>query len=278
MPRDAHRLPSGQEDEEKRIEGADRAVVSLEGVTYRYHDLPGAPPVLEDVALSIKAGDFLGVIGPNGGGKTTLLKIMLGLLRPQAGVVRVLGRPPREVSRLIGYVPQHVQIDENVPATVQDVVLTGRLGLSSWGVGYGPKHTEAALAAMERAGVAELKDRSMGTLSGGQRQRVLIARSLAGSAKILLLDEPMAGVDTHMEKGILDLLHTLNAQIPVVLVSHDIGFVSAHVNRVACLNRRLVVHRPEEISEAVIAEMYRTHGTVQRIRHSDECPIDEEEK
>ena len=107
------------------------AVVILSGVTYRYRETLGLPPVLEDVYLTVEQGDFTGLIGPNGGGKTTLLKITLGLIDPQAGKVRVLGRPPREVSRLIGYVPQHAQIDTTIPATVLDVVLTGRLLSSS---------------------------------------------------------------------------------------------------------------------------------------------------
>lgn len=253
-------------------------VVAVSNVSYRYRDFPGAPPVLEDISLVVPPGDFLGLIGPNGGGKTTLLKILLGLLNPQSGTVTVLGRAPREVSRQIGYVPQHAKIDAKVPANVLDVVLTGRLGHAPWGFTYGRSHVKAAEAAMEQVGILDLRNRGIGAISGGQRQRVLIARALASETKILLLDEPMAGVDVHMEEGILDLLHQLNARMPIVLVSHDLGFVSAHVKRVACLNRRLVVHRPGEISKEIITDMYQAHGPVHQIKHQESCPIDRERK
>lgn len=248
--------------------------VSLRDVTFRFGNGPDAVPVLEDVTLEIVPGDFIGLIGPNGGGKTTLLKIILGLVTPQEGEVRVFGRPPAEVSRRIGYVPQFSQIDPQAPATVQDVVLTGCLGLSQWGFLYGQRHHQAARAAMTEAGVLEFAGRRIGELSGGQRQRVLIARALASDARILLLDEPMAGMDLHMEQGILEILVQLTERIPVVLVSHDVGFVSAHVKRVACLNRRLVLHAPGEITREVIADMYREAGPVQELVHRDTCPFD----
>jgi zinc transport system ATP-binding protein len=214
----------------------------------------------------------VGLIGPNGGGKTTLLRILLGILEPQAGVVRVLGRRPQEVSRRIGYVPQHAQIDIRFPASVVDVVLTGRLGLAPWGFRYTRDDFDAARAAMERVGIADLGRRGIGELSGGQRQRVLIARALASEAEILLLDEPMAGVDLHMEKDILETLLLLNGQLPIVLVSHDLGFISAHVKRVACLNRTLVVHDASEITGETIAATYRSEGPVHQVRHRDDCP------
>lgn len=249
-------------------------VVSLNDVSFRYRNGAGEHPVLEGITLDIRNHDFVGLIGPNGGGKTTLLKILLGIEKPQAGTVRILGKPPRAVSAQIGYVPQHAQIDATVPANVLDVVLTGCLARSSWGTGYGRRHVEAARAAMEQVGVVDLEGRGIGSLSGGQRQRVLIARALAADAKILLLDEPLAGVDLHMEQGILELLHELNASMPIVLVSHDLGFVSAHVKRVACLNRKLVVHRPEEITGDAIAHMYHGHGPVLQVRHDESCPIE----
>lgn len=251
-------------------------VVRIEGVTFRYAE-SDADPVLEDVDLTIPAHDFLGLIGPNGGGKTTLLRLLLGLLRPQRGTVRVLGRPPHEVRRQIGYVPQHAVIDAGVPATVLDVVLTGRLGRSRWGFRYGREHVEAARAALERFGVSDLAHRRIGELSGGQRQRVLIARALVDDVAIVLLDEPMAGVDLHMEQGILEILFEIHRKVPIVLVSHDVGFVSRHVHRVACLNRRLVVHDVEDIGEGIIEEMY-GHEHIHRIRHEKGCPVEREER
>jgi zinc transport system ATP-binding protein len=248
-------------------------VARLRGVTFRYEDSDG-PPVLEDVSLEIGPGDYLGLIGPNGGGKTTLLRLLLGQVRPVRGTVEVLGRPPHEMSGRIGYVPQRARIDATVPATVLDVVLTGRIGRARWGFFYGRSHVAAARAALARVGIEDLAHRRIGDLSGGQRQRVLIARALVDDVEILLLDEPMAGVDLHMEKGILELLRELNERLPLVLVTHDIGFVSSHVGRVACLNRRLVLHDVDEISEGTISEMYAGHGPVRLVQHEEGCPAD----
>ncbi len=244
-------------------------VVELSHVTFGYE--PGQPSVLEDVTLRVDANDFLGIIGPNGGGKTTLLKMILGLFRPQHGTVRVFGRSPAQVRCQIGYVPQHARMDPSVPTSVLDVVLMGRLNRSSWGLWYGAEHTQAAREALRQTETEDLAHRPVATLSGGQRQRVLIARALAGDAGLLLLDEPTAGVDTHMEHGLTDLLHRLNQRLPIVLVSHDISFVSTHLKRVACLNRSLTCHAAHEVTEQVIAQMY--HGHVRAVQHSEECPL-----
>ncbi len=244
----------------------------LEGVTFTYGG-PGAPPVLEDVNLTIEDRDFLGLIGPNGGGKTTLLRLLLGLVAPTSGRVTVLGRTPREVRRHVGYVPQRAQVDEKVPATVLDVVLTGRLGLRPWGFFYRRGDVERARAALGDAGLADHADRRYGELSGGQRQRVLIARALASDARLLLLDEPMAGIDLHVEQGILETLRRLNERMPIVLVSHDVGFISTHVKRVACLNRRILVNRAQDVTRDIISEMYRAAGPVHALGHRGECPL-----
>ncbi len=132
-------------------------------------------------------------------------------------------------------------------------------------------HRRAALAALEQTATRDLAERPIGTLSGGQRQRVLIARALAAEPELLLLDEPTAGVDPHVEIGLTDLLHRLNQTLPIVIVSHDVSFVSTHLKRVACLNRRLVCHRADEISPDVVSEMY--HGHVRPIDHRDECSL-----
>lgn len=242
-------------------------VVEIDAVTFAYEQ----QPVLEDVSLRIEHDDFLGIIGPNGGGKTTLLKLIMGLLTPRQGTIRVLGQPPQRVRRRIGYVPQHAAVDPTVPASVLDVVLTGRLGRSPWGPRYGPSHVECAMAALEQTETADLAKRALGTLSGGQRQRVLIARALASDAELLLLDEPTAGVDSHMEQGLTNLLHRLNGSLPIVVVSHDIAFVSSHLKRVACLSRRMTCHAATEISQEVISHMY--HDPVRLVRHEENCPL-----
>jgi zinc transport system ATP-binding protein len=176
-----------------------------------------------------------------------------------------------DVRTRIGYVPQHARVDPGVPASVLDVVLTGRLARSSWGFRYPREHVEAAMAALGQTEMAPLAHRTMATLSGGQRQRVLIARALASDAELLLMDEPTAGVDPHMEQSLTDLLHRLNQRLPIVIVSHDVSFVSTHLQRVACLNRRLICHAAHEISREVIAEMY--HAPIRVVRHEEECPL-----
>ena len=244
-------------------------IVKLTDVTFGYPSIGLTAPVLEDVSLEVAPDDFLGIVGPNGGGKTTLLKIILGLLVPQRGTVKVFGTSACRVCSRIGYVPQHAEIDSSVPANVLDVVLMGRLGRSLWGPRYGRKHVEVAMEALERTGTQDLARRPIGTLSGGQRQRVLIARALAGDAGLLLLDEPTSGVDAHMEHGLIDLLRELNASLPIVMISHDISFVSSCLKRVACLNRTLTIHAADEVSDATVAEMY--HGHVRAVQHDDSC-------
>lgn len=230
-------------------------VASMRGVEFRY---PTSPPVLEAVDLEIEERDFLGLVGPNGGGKTTLLRILLGLLEPQRGSVSVFGRPPGEVSSRVGYVPQHTRIDLQVPAEVLDVVLMGRLARTSWGPRFGKRHVAAALEALESTGTADLAGRRFGELSGGQRQRILIARALAAEAELLLLDEPTTGVDIHRERELLDLLRRLNQRLPVVLVTHDVTLVSSHLRRAAWVNRRVVCYPASELSPELIETLY--HG------------------
>ncbi len=249
----------------------DWPVVELRDVTFTYPPRHASPPALENVCLDIRPRDFLGIIGPNGGGKTTLLKIILGLLKPDRGTVRVFGKSPAEVRDRIGYVPQHSAVDSTVPATVLDVVLTGRLSRSSWGVWFGRSHVQAARQALAQTGAEELAERPITTLSGGQRQRVLVARALAADAQLLLLDEPTAGVDPHMEQSMIELLHQLNQRLPIVVVSHDVGFVSRHLKRIACLNRRITVHAAADIRSDVISEMYQGH--MRAVRHLEECPL-----
>ena len=228
----------------------------LRGVTFRY---PGSANALEGVDLEVEDCDFLGLVGPNGGGKTTLLRVLLGLLQPQAGSVTVFGRSPQEVRSRIGYVPQHSSIDLGVPAEVLDVVLMGCLSRSSWGPVFGPEHLAAAHLALESTNTEELAGRRFGELSGGQRQRVLIARALAAEAELLLLDEPTTGVDIHRERELLDLLRLLNQTLPIVLVSHDVTLVTSHLKRAAWVNRSVVTYAASELTPDLIEASYHGH-------------------
>ncbi|MEN8174423.1 MAG: ABC transporter ATP-binding protein [Pseudomonadota bacterium] len=238
-----------------------KTVISLEGVTFSY----GAPLVLEDITMEVEAGEFLGIVGPNGGGKSTLLKIILGLLEPTRGRVEVLGKSPRHASRAIGYVPQFVPFSREFPISVEETVLLGRLRPGRLWHRFTRADREIARSAMRETRVDDLRDRPLATLSGGQLQRVLIARALACEPEILILDEPTANIDLRGETDIFDLLRSLHSHPTILVVSHDIGFISQYVQRVACLNRTLVCHQTDRITGEVIEQLY--DAPVRMIHH-----------
>jgi len=244
-------------------------VVTMEHVSFAY----GAQPVLQDVTFSIAPRQFISIVGPNGGGKTTLLKLMLGLLSPSQGTVRVLGRPPAQVCSQVGYLPQYVDVDPRFPVRVLDVVLMGRLGRTRLIGPYGSTDRAAAVEALELLGVADLARKAFCDLSGGQRQRVLIARALAGEPKLLLLDEPTASLDAVVEEHLYEYLCRLSQKLTVVMVSHDVGLVTRHVQSVICVNRFARLHPVHELTGDVIREVYGTEVTmVRHDRHETEMP------
>ena len=226
--------------------------------------------MLEDVNLSIPQGDFVSVVGPNGGGKTTLLKLVVGLLRPSRGEVRVFGAPPEQARPRIGYMPQQSQLDPQFPATVMDVALMGRLGHGRLFGPYSRKDKEIVGGALDQVGLSNLQKKPFSSISGGQRQRLFIARALACEPDLLLLDEPTANLDMVMEGDLYELLHTLNQRLTVVMVSHDLGFVSKVVKSVVCVKRKVLMHPTCEITGEIINEIY---GTPMRmVRHNGEEP------
>jgi zinc transport system ATP-binding protein len=229
------------------------------GVSFSY----GGGTVIEQADFSVEEGDFLSMIGPNGAGKTTLARLILGLLEPDTGSIRVFGRSPRAARRELGYVPQYAQFDPAFPVTVMDVALMGRLRP---GIGpYRARDRKAARAALAEVGLEEQHDRPFASLSGGQRQRVLIARALASEPRLLLLDEPTANVDAAVEERLSTLLRSLNARMTILLITHDLGFVSDSVRKVICVNRRVKVHPTERVSPEMITELY--GGNVRMVRH-----------
>ncbi|MDK2820816.1 MAG: zinc transport system ATP-binding protein [Clostridia bacterium] len=219
-------------------------ILRLENVWFSYNEVP----VLERVNLSVKKNDFIAIIGPNGGGKTTLLKIILGMVSPDRGNVIFLGGSPGENRKYIGYVPQHFQFNFDFPISVWEVVLTGRLGHVGLFKRYTKKDKQIAAEALKEVDMYEFRDRQIGKLSGGQIQRVLIARALVTEPKLLILDEPTANVDKKASKKLYELFKEINKKIPIILVSHDIGFVNFYVNKVIYLNRRLYHQNSNELT------------------------------
>lgn len=240
-------------------------VVELSQVSFAY----GKHVVLDDINLTIKQGDYLGIVGPNGGGKTTLLKIILGFLAPHQGQVKVFGTSPKKSFVTIGYVPQYSTFDPSFPITVMGVVLMGLLKSSHMGIWFCREEKRMAYEAMEYTGIRDLAHRRFGNLSGGQRQRALISRALVSNPSLLLLDEPTASVDSTLEKDIYSLLKDLNKRVTIVLVTHDLGIISSYVQQVACVNRYLVVHSPEDLSQEMMAEVYKS--PVRIVKH--ECML-----
>ena len=214
--------------------------------------------VLDAIDLEIAHNEFIGVIGPNAGGKSTLLKILLGLLQPARGKVEVFGTSPIKARKRMGYVPQHPTFSRDFPITVAQTVLMGRLGVTKPFAGYAHADLRSAERAMRETEIEHLAARRLGTLSGGQLQRVMLARALVGGPDLLLLDEPTSNIDTRLESEIFDLLKVLNRRMTIVVVSHDIGFISGYVKRVACLNRTLICHETESIEGRTLQELYGT--------------------
>ncbi|MFU8827314.1 MAG: metal ABC transporter ATP-binding protein [Brevefilum sp.] len=213
--------------------------------------------VLKDINLVIEQDDFIGLIGPNGGGKTTLLKIMLGLLEPQAGTVRVMGEPPHKGRQRIGYVPQFAEYDAEFPISVRDVVRMGRLSTQHLFRPYSAQDDAIVAERLDWVDMLEHQDRALRELSGGQRQRVYIARALATEPALLVLDEPTISVDIEASTHIYDLLYRINQEgVTIFLVTHDLNVISSYVKTIGCLNRKLHYHGEKQVTDEMLTAVY----------------------
>jgi zinc transport system ATP-binding protein len=235
--------------------------------------------VLEDINLTVKENDFIGLIGPNGGGKTTLLKVILGLIKPYRGTIKVTGKTPQKGRQQIGYVPQFAVFDSDFPITVWDVVKMGRLGPGHLLKKFSQKDEEIIAERLEWVNILSQKDRGLKDLSGGQRQRVYIARALATQPTILLLDEPTASVDIEVRAQIYDLLHQINEHgVTIILISHDMNVVSQYVKTIGCLNRSLHYHGEKRITPEMLQAGYKcpvdliAHGLPHRVLEEHDHP------
>lgn len=235
-------------------------VIECQDVVVRY----GPVTVLDKVSFELPGRTTLCVVGPNGGGKSTLLKVLLGLVRPQAGTVRVLGQEPRKARLQVGYMPQYVQIDPLFPIDVEGIVRMGRL--RSGGLGFYTKADRRATdRALEEVNLLEHRKEAYINLSGGMKQRVLIARALVNNPQLLLLDEPTAMVDAHIEAKLLEHLKSLHNRMTIILVTHDASFVAGLVDEVLCVNRTAEFHPLEPVADRAVQKLYGDH--VQAVRH-----------
>jgi len=221
-------------------------VCSAQRVTFAF----GAEPVVEDVDLEVRAGEFVALVGPNGSGKSTLLRLLLGLLRPDRGRVELLGAVPASLRDRwrVGYVPQRRILDLDVPATVAEVVGSGRTARRGWWRRPGPDDRAAIHHALVSVALDDLRDRPVAQLSGGQQQRVLIARALASEPVLLVLDEPIAGVDQESQRLFRDsLVHLVHEHgTAVLLVSHELSAVAKDLDRVVVMRRRILFDGPPD--------------------------------
>jgi zinc transport system ATP-binding protein len=239
--------------------------VDIRDLWFSYNGLP----VLQDVNLSIQTGQKVCMVGPNGGGKTTLVKLILGLLHPTQGTVRVFGGQPEVERKRIGYAPQHSVFDPKFPVSVTDVVLMGRIGRANLLGPYRRRDRHAASEAIEAVGLSNLARRAFSDLSGGQRQRVLIARAIASSPELLLLDEPTANLDIGVEAEFHELLEHLSEKLTLIIVSHDVGFVSQLVDKVVCVHGSVALHPTAELTGELMNDLY--GHDVMLVRHDHNC-------
>jgi len=227
--------------------------IAVSDLSFSY---PRETPILEGISLSVAAGQFIGVFGPNGGGKTTFLKLLLGLEKPTSGKIEILGKSPKGASAEVGYVPQSRHFDPKFPISVREVVLHGCLSIYP---GWGPfpeKAKERAHAALEEVGLAHLAEASFRTLSGGQAQRVLIARALASKPKILLLDEATVGIDPDALHEFFTLLKKLRGKITILLVTHDLHSIAKEMDSLICIHRQLTRYSPDQVCEHFAMGLY----------------------
>ncbi len=231
---------------------SDELLISLDQVDFAYEETP----ILRNVSFTVAPGEFIGIIGPNGGGKTTLLRLLMGFLKPTRGSIRLFGTTPKTARPRIAYVPQVLSFDRQFPIPVMDLVLTGRLSKRPWYRRYSDQDRTAAEAALARVGLSHCAPRPFGTLSGGEAQRALIARALASEPELLLLDEPTANIDAQAEAEIYKLIRSLKSKITIVMVTHNIRSIVGEMARILCVQNSVELLTPAQICQHMALGVY----------------------
>jgi len=214
------------------------SIIEIKNLSFSYHK----QKILENINLNVEERDFLAIIGPNGGGKSTLLKLILGINPVKNGTIKTFGEIPKKNLSKIGYVPQNTNVNTDFPIKVIEVVLMGHIGTKRPLFGYAQEEKMCALGALAQVGMEKFANSKIGSLSGGQRQRVMIARALCAHPQILILDEPTASIDIDGQKQIYKLLQDLNQHITIIVVSHDISVIMQYANTVVHINKTLSYH------------------------------------
>ncbi len=236
-------------------------VISFEHVDFTFDK----KSILKDVSFCIKKGEFVCLLGPNGGGKTTLLKLLMGLLAPTNGTILINGLATSKMQKTIGYMPQYMHYDPRFPITVSEVILMGRIRPGLFGGIFGKNdyfHLDKVLRQLD---LQEVKNHLFNNLSGGQKQRVLIARALVSGPEILIFDEPLANIDATAELSLMELLASFKHEKTILFVSHEFNFVDKMVDKVLCINKEVVVHQTKEITTENLLALY--HGTLKIVQH-----------
>ncbi len=231
-----------------------KKILSIENLFFEYDSILA----LDDVNLDVAEGEFVGIFGPNGGGKTTLLKLILGLLHPKKGKILLFGKPPQEMRHLIGYVPQAIRLDRDFPISVLEMVMMGALKKLNWLGRYPSDVKSRALHALEQVGLSHKTKASFGTLSGGEAQRMLIARAIIDHPRLLILDEPTANIDPQGEQNILEKLRELNKTMTILMVTHDLQTIIDKVGKLLCVQRKVTSLKAKDVCEHFALGLYHT--------------------
>jgi zinc transport system ATP-binding protein len=238
-------------------------IITLKNVDFSFEKTK----VLENVNLTIQQGDFINFFGPNGGGKTTLIKLILGLLTPDSGTIEIFDKPPKEMSSKIGYIPQNPFINKDFPITVLEAVLLGSLSKSSWFFSYPKDLKETAQHLLEEVGLIDIQNKSFSSLSGGELQKALIAKALICDPEILILDEPTAHIDIYTEQKIFDLILKYRGKKTILMVTHNLELIIKEIKSAFLINKKVTPKLPKEICEHFALGLY--HGPISKGSKND---------